>query len=142
MVWRFEWLRFISLPQKSNDKFVTFGKTNAMNFSVEPLGKVVVVRANVEKLDASNAPELKGHFLQLHKLGTNYMVLDLSQTRYCDSSGLSAILIANRLCKDTNGGFALSGLQDHVQKMVEIAQLDKVLSIAPNQEEAFDLLAS
>ena len=76
-----------------------------MNFSVDPQGQIVVVSTEVEKLDASNAPELKAHFLQLNKVGTNYIILDMSKTKYCDSSGLSAVLIANRLCKDTNCRF-------------------------------------
>ena len=59
-----------------------------MNFSVDPQGQIVVVSTEVEKLDASNAPELKAHFLQLNKVGTNYIVLDMSKTKYCDSSGL------------------------------------------------------
>ena len=98
-----------------------------MNFSVDPQGKIVVVSTNVEKLDASNAPELKSHFLQLNKIGSNFILLDLSKTKYCDSSGLSAVLIANRLCKDTNGKFVICGLQSNVQKMIEIAQLDRCL---------------
>jgi anti-anti-sigma factor len=112
-----------------------------MNFSVDPQGQIVVVQTKVEKLDASNAPELKAHFLQLNKVGSNYIVLDMSQTKYCDSSGLSAVLIANRLCKDTNGKFALTGLQPSVLKLIEIAQLDKVLTIGSTTEAALDLLA-
>jgi anti-anti-sigma regulatory factor len=50
-------------------------------------------------------------------------------------------LIANRLCKDTNGGFALTGLQPSVRKLVEIAQLDKVLMIGHSKNDALDLLA-
>jgi len=111
-----------------------------MNFSVDPQGKIVVVSTNVEKLDASNAPELKSHFLQLNKVGSNFILLDLSKTKYCDSSGLSAVLIANRLCKDTTGGFALCGLQSNVQKMIEIAQLDKVLVIADSVAKGIDAL--
>ena len=111
-----------------------------MNFTVDPQGEIVIVTSEVEKLDASNAPELKAHFLQLNKVGTNFIVLDLSKTKYCDSSGLSAVLIANRLCKDTNGKFALCGLQSNVQKMVEIAQLDKVLSISDSIEKGIDSL--
>mgnify|MGYP006160670297 FL=1 len=111
-----------------------------MNFSVDPQGQIVVVSTEVEKLDASNAPELKSHFLQLNKIGSNFILLNLSNTKYCDSSGLSAVLIANRLCKDTNGKFALCGLQRNVQKMVEIAQLDKVLSISDSIEKGIDSL--
>ena len=50
------------------------------------------------------------------------------------------MLIANRLCKDTNGGFALCGLQSNVQKMVEIAQLDKVLVITDSVDKGIDAL--
>ena len=112
-----------------------------MNFSVDPQGQIVVVSTEVEKLDASNAPELKAHFLQLNRVGTNYIVLDMSKTKYCDSSGLSAVLIANRLCKDTNGKFALAGLQPSVLKLIEIAQLDKVLTIGNSKNAGLDLLA-
>ena len=112
-----------------------------MNFSVDPQGQIVIVRTEVPKLDASNAPELKAHFLQLHKIGTNYIVLDLSKTQYCDSSGLSAVLIGNRLCNENNGKLALAALQPSVRKLIEIAQLDKVLTIGNNTDNALDLLA-
>jgi anti-anti-sigma factor len=62
--------------------------------------------------------------------------LDLSKTKYCDSSGLSAILVANRLCKDTNGTFAIVGMQPNVRKMIEIAQLDRVLNHYETLSEA------
>lgn len=112
-----------------------------MNFSIDPQGHFIIVSTEVEKLDASNAPELKAHFLQLNKVGSNYIILDMSKTKYCDSSGLSAVLIANRLCKDTNGKFALSGLQPTVLKLIEIAQLDKVLTIGSTTDAALDLIA-
>ena len=76
----------------------------------------------------------------LNKNGVNNIVIDLSKTRYCDSSGLSAVLTANRLCKDTNGQFVLCGLNTNIQKLIEIAQLDKVLSIAKDAPGALDVI--
>ena len=96
----------------------------------------------MDKLDASNASDLKNELIVLNKRGINSIVIDLSATKYCDSSGLSAILVANRLCKDTNGKFALSGLQANVTKMIAISQLDKVLSITATLEEASALMAN
>ncbi len=107
-----------------------------MNFPSQTHGQSVLVESNVEKLDSTNAPELKSVFTFINKNGVNKIIFDLSQTKYCDSSGLSAILVANRLCKDTNGEFVLSGLQSSVRKMIEIAQLDKVLVIVENKEAA------
>ena len=111
-----------------------------MNFETSQIKNEAVVKTKVEKLDASNASELKAELTLLNKQGVNVIIIDMSATKYCDSSGLSAILTANRLCKDTNGKFVLCGLQDNVQKLVQIEQLDKVLSISSDQKEAQDLI--
>jgi len=111
-----------------------------MNFNINREESHAVIASQVEKLDATNAPELKSELLVLNKNGVNTIVLDLSKTRYCDSSGLSSILTANRLCKDTNGQFILTGLQENVLKMISIAQLDKVLTITDSLAEANNLV--
>jgi anti-sigma B factor antagonist len=111
-----------------------------MNFETTQNKNEAVVKTKVEKLDASNASELKSELLVLNKNGVNNMVLDMSDTRYCDSSGLSAILSANRLCRDTNGRFALCGLNDNVMKLIQIAQLDRVLTITNDQASAMEAL--
>lgn len=111
-----------------------------MKFEIEHRDKVSVVRTKVEKLDAIHAPELKGELVLLNKDGVKNIVLDMSATRYCDSSGLSAVLVANRLCRDSNGSFVLCGLQDGVKKLITISQLDSVLKITPTFNEAVDLV--
>lgn len=107
-----------------------------MNFFVEHHPNCTVVTSNVAKLDASNSSELKSELILLNKNGVNNIIIDLSQTKYCDSSGLSSILVANRLCKDSNGKFVLLGLQEAVAKLVSIAQLDRVLVIAAEKNTA------
>ena len=111
-----------------------------MNFQTTQNKSEAVVKTNVEKLDASNASELKSELVLLNKNGVNNIVIDLSVTKYCDSSGLSAILMANRLCKDTNGHFVLCGLQENVYKLIQIAQLDKVLLITEDQNAALEAI--
>jgi anti-anti-sigma factor len=111
-----------------------------MNFQTTKNANVAVVKTLVNKLDATNAPELKAELLVLNNSGINQMVIDMIDTKYCDSSGLSAILTANRLCKDSSGKFVLCGLQTNVQKLIEIAQLDKVLLISSDEHSALELL--
>lgn len=111
-----------------------------MNFESTQDKNEAIVKTKVDKLDASNAPELKAELLLLNKNGVNNIILDMSATKYCDSSGLSAILTANRLCKDTNGHFVLCGLQENVFKLIQIAQLDKVLSISADQKKALEVI--
>jgi anti-sigma B factor antagonist len=111
-----------------------------MNFSKEAKDKYTLVTSNVEKLDSTNAPELKSELLMINKKSVNNIVLNMSKSRYCDSSGLSAILIGNRLCKDSGGKFVLTGLQPNVQKLVEISQLQSVLNIADSDRQAEAML--
>jgi len=111
-----------------------------MKFEIEKKEKAVIVRTNVEKLDALHAPELKSEFVVLAGNGHKNIILDLSASRYCDSSGLSAVLVGNRLCRDNGGTFVLCGLQDAVAKLVSISQLDSVLKITPTASEAIDLV--
>ncbi|MCH2232046.1 MAG: STAS domain-containing protein [Crocinitomicaceae bacterium] len=107
-----------------------------MDFTISQNNGTAIVTSNVEKLNASNASGLKAELVVLGKNSVNNIVIDMTASKYCDSSGLSALLVANRMCKDTNGKFVLCGLKPNVQKLIEIAQLDKVLTITSTPEEA------
>jgi anti-sigma B factor antagonist len=111
-----------------------------MKFTIDNKEKYSLVSSSLEKLDAQHAPELKSELVMLNKNGVKDIIIDLSGTRYCDSSGLSAILVANRLCRGEGGTFVLTGLEPAVAKLVSISQLDTVLNIAPTLPEAEDLL--
>ena len=111
-----------------------------MKFEVENKEKYTRVSSKLEKLDAQHSPELKAELVQLNQDGVKNIIIDLKGTRYCDSSGLSAILVANRLCKGVNGRFILTGLAPAVAKLVTISQLDTVLNITHTLSEAEDLL--
>ena len=111
-----------------------------MNFTIEDKGRYTLVTSQVEKLDTTCAPELKSELVYLNKTGVRNVIIDMSATRYCDSSGLSALLVANRLCKSVNGSLVVCGLQEPVQKLIQISQLESVLSITPTTSEAVDLL--
>lgn len=112
-----------------------------MDFSVTQDNGTAIIQVNVERLNASNASDLKAELTLLSKQSINNIIIDMSSTKYCDSSGLSALLLANRMCKDTNGMFVLCGLQENVQKLISIAQLDKVLNIAADKESAMSQIA-
>lgn len=121
------------------DKAKLYNPIN-MEFIKEKTEHYTILRVKVDKLDTTIAPELKSEFLLIHNEGIVNIILDLSSTRYCDSSGLSSILVANRLCKNSNGTLVLAGLQPTVQKLITISQLDTVLSIVPTVSEAIDYL--
>lgn len=112
-----------------------------MEITKEKIGNYILLKINTEKLDSTISPNLKAEFVMLNKKGENKFLLDLSNVKYCDSSGLSAILVGNRLCNEIDGKFVISSLQEMVKKLIEISQLDKILYITNNINEAEQLLA-
>ena len=111
-----------------------------MSHSIDKQEKYTLVTIETEKLDTQVAPGLKTDLVVLKSEGVKNIIIDLSASRYCDSSGLSAILIANRLCKEANGSFVLCGIQDAVMKLISISQLDSILNITPTVQEAIDFI--
>lgn len=107
-----------------------------MEFKIEKLKGYTQIKLMIDKLDTNIAPSLKSELVLIAGGGEKNIILDLSNCRYCDSSGLSAILVANRLCKNANGTFALSGLQTAVERLITISQLDTVLNITSTIDEA------
>lgn len=107
---------------------------------IEKKDKYTVIEVLNEKLDTHIAPILKSELVLISGNGEKNIILDLSNARYCDSSGLSAILIANRLCKSSQGTFVLSGLQTAVERLVSISQLDTVLNITDNMDQAINFI--
>jgi len=111
-----------------------------MKFAQEKTEHYAILKVLSEKLDNSVSSDLKSEFLILNKDGVSNIILDLSETRYCDSSGLSSVLVANRLCKNDSGTLVLVGLQPMVRKLITISQLESVLQIVPTVSEAIDYL--
>jgi anti-anti-sigma factor len=109
-----------------------------MKYSVDKQEKYTLLRLNEEKLDSSIAPQLKSEMVTLHAEGVRNIILDLSEVKYTDSSGLSALLVGNRILQEDNGIFILSRLSDHTMKLIKISQLDSVLNILPTVEEGID----
>lgn len=112
-----------------------------MSIKVENKDNYSVVSLAIEKLDSIISPSLKSEIVMLNKSGEKNIIVDLAQVKYCDSSGLSALLVGNRLCNELDGTFVINSLQPMVQKLLEISQLDKVLKITTDMEEAKKIVA-
>ena len=63
-----------------------------MSFTIQNKGNYTLIEIRAEKLNFSISPALKADLVLLNSKGVKNIIIDLSATRYCDSSGLSAIL--------------------------------------------------
>jgi anti-sigma B factor antagonist len=109
-----------------------------MKYTIDKQEKYSLLRLHEEKMDSNVAPGLKSELITLHAEGVRNIILDLAEVKYTDSSGLSALLVGNRIVQEDGGIFILSHLSDHTMKLIKISQLDSVLHILPTVEEAID----
>lgn len=109
-----------------------------MKYTIDKQEKYTSLRLHEEKMDSAIAPNLKSEMVTLHAEGTRNIILDLTEVKYTDSSGLSALLVGNRIFQEEGGIFILACLSDHTMKLIKISQLDSVLNILPSVEEAID----
>ncbi|MEE9440040.1 MAG: STAS domain-containing protein [Saprospiraceae bacterium] len=109
-----------------------------MKFTLDKNEKYSVFSLQEENLNSLLAPNLKSEFIFLRNEGVRHLIFDLSGVKYVDSSGLSAILTANRLWKGY-GSFILTGTNHApVQKLIEISRLETILTIIPTTQESID----
>lgn len=109
-----------------------------MKYSIDKQEKYTVFKLHEEKLDTVLAPSLKSELVTLNAEGVENLILDLSEVKYTDSSGLSAILVGNRVYGESNGFFVIARINDHVMKLIKISQLDSVLNITDSVEDAIE----
>jgi anti-sigma B factor antagonist len=107
-----------------------------MKYAIDKKEQYVVFTPMEDKLDSLLAPVLKSELLTIHAEGFANVVLDLSQVKYVDSSGLSALLVGDREFGKNGGIFVISGIQEHVMKLLKISMLDKKLNLVNSLEEA------
>ncbi len=111
-----------------------------MKYSIDKKEKYAVFSLEEENLNSVVAPSLKSEFVILANEGIENLIFDLGAVKFVDSSGLSAILTADRLWKSL-GSFILTGIEHpSVKKLIEISRLDTVLTIIPTIEESIDYI--
>jgi len=112
-----------------------------MNYEIKKIGDITIFKLNERRLDTNISGLVKGEFTLLLKVeGVNKLIVDLSDVETCDSSGLSAILVANRIVNSTGGTMRLAAPSEKVYSLIKITQLDRVLPVCESVDEAFDEL--
>jgi len=112
-----------------------------MNFEVKQEEDITVFKLNEKKLDTSISGLVKAEFTLLIKNeGASKLIIDLSEVESCDSSGLSSLLVANRLISSIEGEIRIVSPSEKVLQLINITQLHRVLLISATLDEAIDEL--
>ncbi|HED05100.1 MAG TPA: anti-sigma factor antagonist [Ignavibacteria bacterium] len=112
-----------------------------MNFETKWIEGVTIFKLNEKKLNTNISGLVKSEFTLLLKVkGVKKFILDLSYVESCDSSGLSAILVANKILQSSGGSIRLASPSEKVSNLIKITHLDRVLPVCNSVEEAFSEL--
>ncbi|HUA18840.1 MAG TPA: STAS domain-containing protein [Bryobacteraceae bacterium] len=106
-----------------------------MEIPVDNVDGVTVAAMPVDELDASNSNEFKRDIAPVIQAQTK-LVLDLSQLRFVDSSGLGAMLSCLRQLSAKGGDLKLCSMSKQVRALFELVRMHRIFDIYPTREEA------
>lgn len=108
-----------------------------VKFELKEIDGIGIFSLDEERFDSQIAGLIKGELsIYLNTTETNKLIFDLSKVEYCDSSGLSSILLAFRILQSRGGSIMIASPQKSVRTLIKISQLDKILPISETVEEA------
>lgn len=111
-----------------------------MKYTIDKQEKYTVFELGEDNLNSLIAPSLKSEFVILKNEGIKNLILNLTPVKYVDSSGLSAILTANRLWS-SDGIFVLTGIKHpSVQKLIDISRLATVVNVIPSADKSVEFI--
>jgi anti-sigma B factor antagonist len=88
-------------------------------------------------VDLANASELQAHLKAVVQAEEN-LIVDMSNLRYLDSSGIKVLLEAHQQFTQIKRRMVLAAAAVTVQKVLNITGIDQLISMFPTVEEALN----
>lgn len=109
-----------------------------MSFEKEKKDDVVIFRIEKERFDTAIAPEFKTELLLTITEGAKKVLIDLSNVKYADSSGLGSLLFGLRQIRDHKGTLKIFKANSRIINLIRIAKLESVLLNYETEQEALN----
>ncbi len=108
-----------------------------MPYPIHVAGRYTVISLSGE-VDLHYSPTARKQILDLVGNGHDVLV-DLSQVKYIDSSGLASLVEGYQLAKRNKVAFALAGVSDAALQVLQLTRLDKVFPVYDSVEAALQI---
>ncbi|HEY5535576.1 MAG TPA: STAS domain-containing protein [Ignavibacteria bacterium] len=100
-----------------------------MKFEVDKRKDKTIFKLIEKTLGHQIAAELKTELIFLQKEIDNPFTIDLSEVTRCDSTGLSCLLLSERMEREKERKLTLKNVNKSLLDLMKIARLDKVFVI-------------
>jgi anti-sigma B factor antagonist len=98
----------------------------AGRYPFEVVDGVPVVTAP-EEIDITNAPALRSALLAAAAHGNGTLVVDMTRTQFCDSSGLHTLLAAHKRAQAEGGELLLAITAAPVLRVLAVTSIDRMI---------------
>lgn len=93
------------------------------------------------RFDANQVHAIQREFDSLLTAGARFIILDLSDVLFVDSSALAVLVRGMRSCRERNGELLLCGLRQPVSTILELTRMDQAIRIFRDELSARTALA-
>lgn len=97
-----------------------------MKFEVDKQPDMTIFTLKSDTLGHEVAADLKTELIFLQKEIDNQFIIDLSDVTRCDSTGLSCLLLSERIEREKDRKLILRNVNKNVMDIINIARLDRV----------------
>jgi anti-sigma B factor antagonist len=88
-------------------------------------------------IDFANSPEVRQSVLrEIRESRASRVVVNLSQVRYIDSSGVASLVEGLKASRDLGSRFILFGLSTSAREVLQLSRLLKVFEVYDTEEQA------
>lgn len=107
-----------------------------MTYTQEISDKILKLHFYGDLIGENNGPELVELANDMLSKGVSYCLLNISDVRYINSSGIGVLITLLTKFKSKGGELYLINPSDHVNKLLTITKLQAIFDIAASEEEA------
>ncbi|MFO8126217.1 STAS domain-containing protein [Yoonia sp.] len=106
-----------------------------LQYSERKDDSILVLEITEQRLEASNAPDLRDLLVGRIETGNEQIVLDLQQVAFMDSSALGALIGGIKKMRGL-GTLAVSGANGPVLQLLKLTRMDKVFPLYTSINDA------
>ncbi|MEQ8474584.1 MAG: STAS domain-containing protein [Marinoscillum sp.] len=109
-----------------------------MNYKHTIEGDQLRLVFNGDLIGENNGPELVELVNNTLTKGTKYCLIDISDVRYINSSGIGVLITILTKFRNKGGELFLIRPSEHVKKLLIITKLQAIFNIVDTEEQALD----
>lgn len=112
-----------------------------LDYKIVDENKVQILFLSGELIDKNQANDLITHVNELLEAGNHKFIIDLTDLKYMNSSGLNVLIQLLTKTRNNGGDSVICNVSKKVNELLIITKLNTLFKVAENKEAAMKLLS-